>query len=41
MCSSDLVILSVIVIGIVLTTVGVSTHATWPQYFLDFFKDVK
>lgn len=35
------VILSVIVIGIALTTVGVSTHATWPQYFLDCFKDMK
>ena len=34
-------ILSVIGIGILLATVGVATQATWPQYFLDFFKDVK
>jgi len=34
-------ILSVIAIGVLLATVGVATHATWPQYFLDCFKDVK
>lgn len=34
-------ILSVIAIGILLATLGVATQATWPQYFLDFFKDVK
>jgi len=34
-------ILSVIVIGVLLATLGVATQATWPQYFLDFFKDVK
>ncbi|HEX7765609.1 MAG TPA: DUF6754 domain-containing protein [Nitrospira sp.] len=34
-------ILSVIGIGILLATLGVATQATWPQYFLDFFKDVK
>ncbi|ULA65200.1 MAG: conserved membrane protein of unknown function [Nitrospira sp.] len=35
------VILSVIVMGILLTTLGVATQAAWPQYFLDCFKDVK
>ncbi|MEK6533585.1 MAG: DUF6754 domain-containing protein [Nitrospirota bacterium] len=34
-------ILSVIGIGVLLATLGVATQATWPQYFLDFFKDVK
>ena len=34
-------ILSVIVMGILLATLGVATQATWPQYFLDFFRDVK
>jgi hypothetical protein len=34
-------ILSVIGIGVLLATLGVVTQATWPQYFLDFFKDVK
>lgn len=34
-------ILAVIVIGILLATLGVATQVTWPQYFLDFFKDVK
>ena len=34
-------ILSVIVVGILLATLGVATQASWPQYFLDFFKDVK
>ncbi len=35
------VILSVIVAGILLATLGVATQAAWPQYFLDCFKDVK
>jgi hypothetical protein len=34
-------ILSVIGIGILLATLGVATQAAWPQYFLDFFKDMK
>ncbi|WP_181416879.1 DUF6754 domain-containing protein [Nitrospira lenta] len=34
-------ILSVIAIGVLLATVGVATQAAWPQYALDFFKDVK
>lgn len=34
-------ILSVIGIGVLLATLGVVTQAAWPQYFLDFFKDVK
>lgn len=34
-------ILSVIVIGILLATLGVATQAAWPQYFLDLFRDVK
>lgn len=34
-------ILSVIVIGVLLATLGVATQAAWPQYVLDFFKDVK
>jgi len=29
------------VIGVLLATLGVATQAAWPQYFLDFFKDVK
>ncbi len=35
------VVLSVIGIGTVLATLGVLTHADWPQVFLDLFKDVK
>jgi len=35
------VILSVILIGTVLATVGVVTGGSWPQLFLDFFKDLK
>ena len=35
------VILSAIVIGTVLATVGAVTGAQWPALFLDFFKDVK
>ncbi len=35
------VILSAIVIGTVLATIGVVTGAQWPSLFLDFFKDVK
>ncbi|HTL63184.1 MAG TPA: DUF6754 domain-containing protein, partial [Nitrospira sp.] len=35
------VILSVILIGTVLATVGVATGASWPQLFLDLFKDLK
>ncbi|HKE61115.1 MAG TPA: DUF6754 domain-containing protein [Nitrospira sp.] len=35
------VILSVILIGTVLATVGVATGGSWPQLFLDFFKDLK
>ena len=34
-------ILSVIVMGILLATLGVATQTSWPQYFLDFFRDVK
>jgi hypothetical protein len=34
-------ILSAIVIGTVLATIGVVTGAQWPSLFLDFFKDVK
>lgn len=34
-------ILSVIGVGTVLATIGVVTHADWPQLFLDLFKDVK
>ena len=26
---------------VLLATLGVVTQAAWPQYFLDFFKDVK
>lgn len=35
------VILSVILIGTLLATVGVATGGSWPQLFLDFFKDLK
>ena len=35
------VILGVIVIGTVLATIGVATGGTWPQVFLDLFKDFK
>ena len=35
------VILSVILLGVGLATVGVVTGASWPQYLLDFFRDVK
>jgi len=35
------VILSAIVIGTVLATIGAVTGAQWPSLFLDFFKDVK
>ena len=35
------VILGVIVIGTVLATVGAATGASWPQLFLDLFKDLK
>ncbi|HKC94981.1 MAG TPA: DUF6754 domain-containing protein [Nitrospira sp.] len=35
------VILCVILIGTVLATVGVVTGGSWPQLFLDFFKDLK
>jgi hypothetical protein len=35
------IILSAIVIGTVLATIGVVTGAQWPSLFLDFFKDVK
>jgi hypothetical protein len=35
------IILSAIVIGTLLATVGVVTGAQWPSLFLDFFKDVK
>ncbi len=34
-------ILTVIAVGTVLATIGVATGATWPQLFLDLFKDVK
>ncbi|HEX6948526.1 MAG TPA: DUF6754 domain-containing protein [Nitrospira sp.] len=35
------VILSVILIGTLLATVSAATGASWPQLFLDFFKDLK
>ncbi|MBH0184965.1 MAG: hypothetical protein HP477_05995, partial [Nitrospira sp.] len=35
------IILSTIVIGTVLATIGVVTGAQWPSLFLDLFKDVK
>lgn len=35
------IILSAIVIGTVLATIGVVTGVQWPSLFLDFFKDVK
>jgi hypothetical protein len=35
------VILSVILIGTLLATVGVATGGSWPQVFLDLFKDLK
>ena len=35
------VILSAIMIGTVLATIGVVTGAQWPQLFLDLFKDLK
>ncbi len=35
------IILSVIMVGTVLATFGVVTGATWPQLFLDLFKDLK
>jgi hypothetical protein len=35
------VVLSVILIGTVLATVGVATGVSWPQVFLDLFKDLK
>jgi hypothetical protein len=35
------IILSAIVIGTVLATIGVVTGAQWPSLFLDLFKDVK
>lgn len=35
------VVLSVILIGTVLATVGVATGGSWPQLFLDLFKDLK
>jgi hypothetical protein len=35
------VILSVIMIGTLLATVGVATSSSWPQLFLDLFKDLK
>jgi hypothetical protein len=35
------VILSAIVIGTVLATIGAVTGAQWPSLFLDFFKDLK
>ena len=35
------IILSVILIGTVLATVGVATGGSWPQLFLDLFKDLK
>ena len=34
-------ILTAIAVGIVVATVGVVSHAEWPQYFLDLVKDVK
>jgi hypothetical protein len=35
------VILSVILIGTLLATVGVATGGSWPQLFLDLVKDLK
>jgi hypothetical protein len=35
------VILSVILIGTVIATIGVAAGASWPQLFLDLFKDLK
>ena len=35
------VILSVILIGTALATIAVATGSSWPQLFLDFFKDLK
>jgi hypothetical protein len=35
------VVLSVILIGTLLATVGVATGGSWPQLFLDLFKDLK
>ena len=35
------VVLSVILIGTLLATVGVVTGGAWPQLFLDLFKDLK
>jgi hypothetical protein len=35
------VILSVILIGTVLATIGVAAGASWPHFFLDLFKDFK
>ena len=35
------VILSVIVIGTLLATIGVAAGGSWPQIFLDLFKDLK
>ena len=35
------VVLAVILAGVGLATVGVVAGAAWPQYLLDFFKDVK
>jgi hypothetical protein len=35
------VILSVIVIGTLLATLGAATGSSWPQVFLDLFKDLK
>ena len=35
------VILSVILLGTLLATIGVVTGGSWPQLFLDLFKDVK
>ena len=35
------VVLSVILIGTLIATVGVATGGSWPQLFLDLFKDLK
>ena len=35
------VILTVVMLGTVLATIGVATGAQWPQLFLDLFKDLK
>jgi hypothetical protein len=35
------VILSVILIGTVIATIGVAAGVSWPQLFLDLFKDLK